>query len=47
MNYQNKEMLMGAMIVAGYDEAKGGQVGRRAGQRRQRGRGGGCEWAFE
>jgi hypothetical protein len=27
MNYQNKEMLMGAMIVAGYDEQKGGQVG--------------------
>ena len=26
MNYQNKEMLMGAMIVAGYDDQKGGQV---------------------
>jgi hypothetical protein len=26
MNYQNKEMLMGAMIVAGYDEQRGGQV---------------------
>lgn len=26
MNYKNKEMLMGAMIVAGYDEASGGQV---------------------
>jgi 20S proteasome subunit beta 1 len=26
MNYQNKEMLMGAMIVAGYDEQQGGQV---------------------
>ncbi|KAI8471905.1 MAG: nucleophile aminohydrolase [Monoraphidium minutum] len=26
MNYQNKEMLMGAMIVAGYDEQNGGQV---------------------
>jgi hypothetical protein len=26
MNYQNKEMLMGAMIVAGYDAQRGGQV---------------------
>ena len=27
MNYRNKDVLMGAMIVAGYDEAGGGQVG--------------------
>lgn len=26
MNYQNKQMLMGAMIVAGFDERGGGQV---------------------
>jgi 20S proteasome subunit beta 1 len=26
MNYQNKDMLMGALIVAGYDERGGGQV---------------------
>jgi hypothetical protein len=26
MNYQNKDALMGAMIVAGYDDQKGGQV---------------------
>lgn len=26
MNYQNKEMLVGALIVAGYDEEHGGQI---------------------
>lgn len=26
MNYQNKEMLVGAMIVAGYDDELGGQI---------------------
>lgn len=26
MNYQNKDALMGAMIVAGYDKHEGGQV---------------------
>jgi hypothetical protein len=28
MNYQNKQMLMGAMVVAGYDSVAGGQVSR-------------------
>jgi hypothetical protein len=27
MNYNNKNMLVGAMIVAGYDKHSGGQVG--------------------
>ncbi len=26
MNYQNKQMLMGAMIIAGWDHERGGQV---------------------
>lgn len=29
MNYNNKAMLVGAMLVAGYDAKNGGQVGRR------------------
>lgn len=27
MNYNNKNMLVGALLVAGYDEHSGGQVG--------------------
>lgn len=26
LNYGNKQMLLGAMVIAGYDRAKGGQV---------------------
>jgi hypothetical protein len=32
MNYNNKNNLVGAMIVAGYDAQAGGQVGARRGR---------------